>query len=65
MLTLAGMGVIELTQAQIRSLQTVLPYKYGKVGETGKKEAQQAAAEEVLQTNTFAPLRSPSIRRLQ
>lgn len=65
LLTLAGMGVIELTQAQIRSLQTVLPYKYGKVGETGKKEAQQAAAEEVLQTNTFAPLRSPSIRRLQ
>ncbi|WP_239372602.1 terminase small subunit [Snodgrassella gandavensis] len=65
LLTLAGMGVVTLTQSQIKSLQTVLPYKYGKVGETGKKEAQQAAAEEILQTDTFAPLRSPSIGRLQ
>lgn len=64
LLTLSGMGVIGLSQAQIKSLQTVLPYKYGKVGETGKKEAQQAAADEVLQTDTFAPLRPP-VRRLQ
>lgn len=64
LLTLAGMGVISLTPGRIKSLQVVLPYKYGKIGETGKKEAQQAAADEVLQGDTFAPLRAP-LRRLK
>lgn len=64
LLTLAGMGVISLTPGRIKSLQAVLPYKYGKIGETGKKEAQQAAADEVLQGDMFAPFRAP-LGRLQ
>jgi phage terminase small subunit len=46
---------------RMEAAKTLMPFKYAKLGETGKKEGQQRNAEKVGATgNKFAPTKAPS-----
>lgn len=59
MLTLHMMKVIELSRGQIDSAKALLPFVHGKIGDQGKKGAQDDAAKQILDSGLFAPMPPP------
>jgi hypothetical protein len=52
-------GQMDASQTQIRAAEVALPFLHKKLGEAGKKEQKQDAAEKVL--SRFAPVAAPKL----
>ena len=60
MLTLAMLGVISPSRAQLDAAKALIPFVHGKVGDQGKKESELERARGVIQGGRFQALDAPA-----